>query len=200
MTETLTLQNHNTHQCYGGEITLEDFNTSLPSKKRITNQAKAQNLQSEIENIKRKQDEQKMYSQYTLEELREMKLISNTNGCPTDTLTDKKWQKEFQLRKYFITPYPLTAKKLSKKYSQESGLFNEDAMSTYDGATKWQRYCIYINDVLQNIRSGQSDYCYYIYQIEELLKFHFNDLRTKYHEDNGCGYWEVWLDKREYKY
>ena len=31
----------------------------------------------------------------TLEELRELKLISNTDGRPSSVLTDERWQKEF---------------------------------------------------------------------------------------------------------
>lgn len=127
----------------------------------------------------------------TLEELREMKLVSNTNGRPTSTLTDEKWQKEFNIRKLFITPYSKEIKKLGGKYSRESGLWNEEMHGTFHGCTSWQSYCSYINDVLNNIRMGQVDFCYYIYQIMDLAKFHYDSLRTKYCD----GYWEVWLER-----
>ena len=120
-----------------------------------------------------------------------MKLISNTNGRPTSTLTDEKWQKEVNLRKMFITPYPKDIKKLKSQHSKESGLWNEETQGTYHGCTNWQSYCSYINDILRNIRSGQVDYCYYIYQILDLAKFHYNTLKTKYCD----GYWEVWLER-----
>ena len=77
------------------------------------------------------------------------------------------------------------------KYSKESGIWNEETNGTYHGLTNWQSYCSYINDVLRNIRKGQVDYCYYIYQILDLLKFHYSDLKTKYCD----GYWEVWLER-----
>lgn len=176
------------YSIYGGEINIEDFNTNLPNKKRISNQIDATNL---INKRKEKQTYKNMILNFTLEELRKMKLVSNTNGRPTYGLTDEKWQKEFELRKIFITPYSKDVKKLGGKYSRESGAWNEETQGIYHGCSNWQQYCSYINDVLKNIRSGQIDYCYFIYQIEDLLKFHYNTLRTKYCDR----YWEVWLER-----
>ena len=179
---------------YGGEINIEDFNTYSPNKKRINNQTVADKLSSALQN---KQKEMEMYKKMTLEELRGKKIVSNTDGRPPSFLTDEKWQKEFDARKIFITPYKDGAtKKLSGKHSKESGTGNEGTSGTYTGCTNWQSYCSYINDILRNIRAGQVDYCYYIFQIIDLLKFHFDDLRTKYRD----GYWEVWLEKSENGY
>lgn len=120
----------------------------------------------------------------TIEELK------NANGRPSSSLTDEKWQKEFTARKLFITPYKGgKTKKLSGKYAREAGTWREETQGSYGGCTNWQSYSAYINDILANIRAGQVDYCYYIYQILDLVKFHHNDLRTKYCD----GYWEVWL-------
>ena len=175
------------HSTFGGEIEIEDFNTYFPNKKRISNQIEADNLQETIKN----KNKEKKYKNMTLEELRELRLISNTNGTPSSSMTDEKWQKEFKIRKHFITPYPHNITELKGKYSKESGIWNEETNGTYHGLTNWQSYCSYINDVLRNIRKGQVDYCYYIYQILDLLKFHYSDLKTKY-----CnGYWEVWLER-----
>jgi len=179
------------HSDFGGIIEIEDFNTNSPNKKRISNQIDAINLQSAIENKIKQKNEEKKYKNMTLEELRELRLISNTNGRPTSSLTNEKWQKEFNIRKLFITPYPKTITKLKGQYTKESGMWNEETQGTYYGCTSWQSYCSYINDVLNNIRSGQVDYCYYVFQIIDLLKFHYDDLRTKYRD----GYWEVWLEK-----
>lgn len=176
---------------FGGEISIEDFNTYLPNKKRISNQIGAIKLPETIKNEHIKKNEEKKYKNMTLEELRELRLISNTNGRPTTTMTDEKWQKEFNLRKLFITPYPKEIKKLKGQYSKESGMWNKETQGTYHGCTTWQSYCSYINDILSNIRSGQVDYCYYIYQILDLVKFHYNDLKTRYRD----GYWEVWLER-----
>ena len=179
------------HSTFSGEIDIEDFNTYSPNKKRINNQIEAELFQKTLLKKKKENEMEEKYKNMTLEELKEMKLISNTNGRPSATLTNEKWQKEFNIRKMFITPYPKNIKKLKGKHSKESGMWNEDTQGTYYGCTNWQSYCSYINDVLSNIRSGQVDYCYYIYQIESLLKFHHKDLRTRYCD----GYWEVWLER-----
>ena len=179
------------HSTFSGEIDIEDFNTYSPNKKRISNQIDAINLPKTIKNEQIKKEEEKKYKNMTLEELREMKLISNTNGRPTSAMTDEKWQKEFNLRKMFIAPYPKDIKKLKGQHSKESGMWNEETQGTYHGCTSWQSYCSYINDILNNIRSGQVDYCYYIYQILDIVKFHYNDLKTRYCD----GYWEVWLER-----
>lgn len=176
------------HSIYSGEIEIEDFNTSRPNKKRINNQWEANNLQTTLINKKKMEDK---YKSMTLEELREQRLISNTNGRPTADMTDKKWQREFNIQKMFINPYPSDVTKLKGQYSRESGRWNEETQGRYEGETNWHSYCRYINDVLDVIRCGKRDYCYYIYQILDLLKFHYDDLGTKYCD----GYWEVWLER-----
>lgn len=176
------------HTLFGGEIDVEDFNTSRPNKKRNNNHtdinSKSYREQKELE---------RKYKSMTLEELREMRIISNTNGRPTSTLTDEKWQKEFSVRKMFITPHNKSYKKLTGQYYKESGMWNEELQGTYHGCTNWQSYCTYINSVLDSIRAGQSDFCYFIYQIMELAKFHPTTLRTKYLPEYEC--WEVWLER-----
>lgn len=169
---------------FGGMIDMEDFNTAAPNKKRIEHQSAA--LTSSMQG-----KELEKYRHMTLEELKEMRLVSNTNGRPSSALTDEAWQKELAIRKLFITPYQQGTKRLKGKGSTEYGKWNEETRGAYHGRTNWQEYCAYINDVLKNIRSGQRDFCYFIYQIEELLKFHFDTLKTKYCD----GYWEVWLEK-----
>lgn len=126
----------------------------------------------------------------TPEELKSKKILSHTDGRPSSTLTDEQWQKEFTIRKLFITPYKRgKSKKFSSKYVREKETWREETQRTYEGYTNWQSYSAFINDILSNIRAGQVDYCYYIYQISDLVRFHYNDLRTKYCD----GYWEVWL-------
>ena len=178
---------------FSGEIDIEDFNTYSPNKKRINNQIEAELFQKTLLKKKKENEMEEKYKNMTLEELKEMKLISNTNGRPISTLTDEKWQKEFNVRKLFVKPYSKKIKRLGqlRRDSQETGYWNEETMGTYHGATNWQEYCAYINDVLRNIRAGQVDYLYYIYQITDLLKFHYDDLKTRYCD----GYWEVWLER-----
>ena len=125
----------------------------------------------------------------TQTELRDYILL-NKSGRPSEILTDKQWQKEFEIRKKFVVPYPSNIKRLGGKHSKTVGFWNEETMGTYYGETNWQQYCSYINDVLKNIRKGEIEYCYYIYQIIDLLKFHYDDLKTHYDD----GYWSVWLE------
>lgn len=190
MTNFYATKRFNTdHSTFGGEIDIEDFNTDSPNKNRISNQINAINQKTNIEKTIKNKSEEKKYKNMTLEQLRELKLISNTNGRPTSSMTDEKWQKEFNLRKMFVTPCDKNIKRLGGKFSKESSKWNEETMGTYYGQTNWQEYCSYINDILRNIQAGQVDYCYFIYQIVDLLKFHHDTLRTKYCD----GYWEVWL-------
>lgn len=191
MTENIIItKKYNT---FSGEIDIEDFSTFSPNKERINKYVKADNLQKNIEEKLNNKKMEEKYKTMTLEELREMKLISNTNGRPSSTLTDEKWQKEFNIRKLFVKPISKDIRRFGQKnaMSKETGYWNEETMGEYHGATNWQEYCSFINDILRNIRSGQIDYCYYIYQILDLLKFHYDKLRTKYCD----GYWEVWLEK-----
>lgn len=198
MTEKETTQSNNSKaysSSYGGIIEPQDFYTLSPNKKRIHNQTEAMELPKELAEKKKEKEMEKKYKHMTFEELREMKIVSNTDGRPTVGLTNEKWQKEFNVRKLFITPYDKSIKSLGGKYSKESGIWHENS-GTYYGATNWQHICSHINDILKNIRAGQVDYCYYIYNIMELAKFHYDDLRTKYHPCDDCGYWEVWLERK----
>lgn len=192
MTETNYISSYKRDNSrFGGEIDIEDFNTSIPNKKRISRQIQAINLEDILDKKKKQKDIEKKYKSMTLEELREMRIISNTNGRPLSSLTDAKWQKEFNVRKLFITPYSKDIKRFGGRSSKETGTWNEETQGAYYGQTNYQEYCSYINDVLRNIRAGQVDYCYFIYQIEDLLKFHYDDLKTRYRDE----YWEVWLEK-----
>lgn len=132
-----------------------------------------------------------MKQQTALEKLRERRIISNTNGRPSSSMTDEKWQKEFEIQKQFVTPSEPNTRYMKGPYSTDTGVWNEETHGTYHGPTNWQEYCSYINDILRNIRNGETDYCYYLFQILDLLKFHYEDLKTKYCD----GYWEVWLDR-----
>ena len=179
------------YSTFSGEIQIEDFNTYSPNKKRISNQIEAINFPETIKKKQVKKDKEEKYKNMTLEELKEMRIISNTNGRPDSNMTDERWQKEFNVRKLFITPNDKKYKRMGGKFSRESGTWNEEKDGEYLGMTNYQEYCSYINDVLKNIRAGQIDYCYFIYHIMDLLKFHYDDLRTKYCD----GYWEVWLER-----
>ena len=173
-----------------GEIEIKDFNTYTTNKNCTSNQADAQNFHKKLDKIKKEKYLENKYKNMSIEELRQIKVISNTDGRPPKGLTNNKWQLEFNIRKLFIHPYGNETTKLGGKYSREAGTWNGRPDKSYIGCTNWQSYCSFINDILKNIRSGQTDYCYYIYQIMHLAKFHKETLKTRYCD----GYWEVWLE------
>ena len=132
--KTSYAQNYNT---FAGEIDIEDFSTETPNKKRINKYAEADNFEKTIfekEQVKKKMN---TYKSMTLEELKEMKLVSNTNGRPSSDLTDEKWQQELQIRKLFVTPVT-TVTRMTGKYSQKPGTWNTEKYGEYSGATNWQ--------------------------------------------------------------
>lgn len=182
----MTKTNNNT---FSGEIDIEDFSTYLPNKKRINKYAEADNLQKNIEKNLNKINMEEKYKKMTFDDLKTVEAFSRRNGMPSNSYTNEKWEEEFEIMKLITIPTSET--KMSGKYSRESGFWNEESMRTYYGATNWQDYCKYINDVLSNIRANQVDYCYYFYQIADLLRFHLNELQTRYCD----GYWEVWLER-----
>lgn len=169
----------NRDRFYGGEIDVEDFNTYEPNKRRINKYAKADELYNTLLANKKRQEEMRIYKRMTLQELKQIGKISASDGKPSDTLTDSKWQEEFEIRKLFVKP--ATQKRLCGNYTR---IYDICEMTSY------QAYRRYINDILSSIRSGCRDYCYYIYQIMELARFHQN-LKTRYIPEYKC--WEVWL-------
>lgn len=124
-----------------------------------------------------------------LENIAGIKPSRITNGKPSSALTNKEWQEQFQIMKLYITPHKKSVSRMRGKFQRESG--KQYADKQYDGITNRQSYCSFINDILKNIKAGSHDYCYFGYQIIDLLKFNYNNLRTKYHD----GYWEVWLEQ-----
>lgn len=122
-----------------------------------------------------------------LEDLKDKRLISNFDNRPSDRLTDEKWQQEFQIWKDVIKPCSKKTKKLSVMD------FRKENNISYHKRIDYPTYCTYMNGVLENIQKGATDFCYYTYQILDLLKFYKDELRTKYFDDDK--YWAVWLER-----
>lgn len=96
------------------------------------------------------------------------------------------WQEEFKRLKKTVRPSK--ERHISSRASTPKNVIGE-----YKGETQYDRYKQFINGVLHFIREGEIDYVYYIYQIEELLKYEQN-LKTRYVRDKwGFSYFEVWL-------
>lgn len=130
-------------------------------------------------------------SHYSVEDLKAMQLFFNKKGRPTSDMTDKIWQEIFEQLKEKTMPYIDGEKKtMSYKFSYKTR--SDDVLFELDQTTDWSRYCSFINTVLKDIRKGKKVFCFYYYQIIDLLKYHKNDLRTLY--DSKERQWEVWLD------
>lgn len=98
---------------------------------------------------------------------------------PPIDYTDDQWQSDFIDLKSKIKQGSLklmpTVREVSRTVYQE-----------YHGKTQYQRYCDFINSVLKNIRDGHIDYCFYIYQISELLKYEHDNLKVVWLEAERC--------------
>ena len=58
------------HSVFGGNIEIEDFNTSCPNKRRIQNQMEAVHLQQTLEKRKYRTEKEKKYKTMNLEQLK----------------------------------------------------------------------------------------------------------------------------------
>lgn len=126
------------------------------------------------------------------EDLRERRLVSNTDGRPVPWMTDEKWQKEFALRKESLEPYPADKKRMGAWCRGKSACDGWGGLRACSDE-EWDGYKNYINGVLSVIKKGKEDYAYFIYQVMDLARFHPEDLETEYMD----GYWKVWLKSKE---
>lgn len=96
---------------------------------------------------------------------------------PPKEYTNQQWQSDFEIIKQTVIP------------AQESKMrVIRDAPSygSYHGKTQYQNYCSFINNVLNNIRCKEVDYCFYIYQIMDLLKYEKERLEVKWLQSERC--------------
>lgn len=66
--------------------------------------------------------------------------------------------------------------KLNLSYMRSRSVYYDKIPSTYE------YYRTFINDILTNIRKGNHDYAYHLYQIKDLLQFE-PDLHVEYKDD-----------------
>jgi len=113
-----------------------------------------------------------------LEELQQMGAAAK--GLPSGT-TDDEWQEAFKVLKYLVSPSGKRRMELPKSYCLVNG-----TKVSFQEETQWTRYCEFINSILNTIRQGEVDYCYYIYQIKELLKYEHDNLAVTYLPEDEC--------------
>lgn len=122
----------------------------------------------------------------TIQELQEMRWgnLPANSGRPSTLMTDQQWQHRFELMR------AITQISKNKKLTHMPDPRNLSG-DRYCGDTMYHYFKIFINDVLEQIRLGHHEYCYYTYQIQELLKYENSRLMSKYHPQDQL--WEVWL-------
>lgn len=93
--------------------------------------------------------------------------------------TNEQWQLDFEKLRSRAVPSDngrmIVPREVSRSQYQE-----------YHGDTQYQYYCRFINDILSSIRRGRVDYCFYIYQIAELLRFERERLQATWLEKERC--------------
>lgn len=87
--------------------------------------------------------------------------------------TNAEWQELFKHLKLSVRCEPGTKMKVRQPIGT----------GTYYGETQDFRYKCFINSVLKTIRNLEIDYCFFVYQIIELLK-HEPNLQADWDDDN----------------
>lgn len=107
-----------------------------------------------------------------------MEVITEKTGRPSNDYTNTQWQEDFARIKASVLP--VDSKRMKTVYDGQ--IFS----STYHGKTQYQYYCCFINDILENIRHGNTDYCFAVYQIADLLKYEHDRLQAKWSKRYHC--------------
>ena len=96
---------------------------------------------------------------------------------PPNEYTNQEWQSDFEILKQTVTPAP---------ENRMTVVPDTSSYGSYHGKTQYQNYCSFINNILKNIRRGEIDYCYYIYQIADLLKYEKERLEVQWLQLERC--------------
>ena len=88
--------------------------------------------------------------------------ISDIYKKPPKDYTSRQWRSDFEEIKSKVIP---TQERFMRV------IRDSPSYGSYHGKTQYQQYCSFINNILKSIRRGEIDYCFYIYQIQDLLKF-----------------------------
>ena len=106
----------------------------------------------------------------TIQDLKDTRYIDlpSTTATFSPHMTDAQWQQRFLLMKSMVEPS--TEKKFYKGKGREGSYDPDQPPDRYDGATEWQYYVAWINDILRQIRKGHTEYTYFCYQVRDLLR------------------------------
>jgi len=111
---------------------------------------------------------------------------------PSKSLTDAEWQIYFEAMRDSIQP---SNDRIMQKPRLNPSPDEVHVVESHISIINSQlgNYCDFINSILKTIRSGHDDYCYFIYQVADLLRYERDRLRSEYLPDDGCI--RVWLSR-----
>lgn len=120
--------------------------------------------------------------------IEEINLIST---LPKEDMTNKEWQEYFKKMKTLVQQEKKRRMTLHTipMFAQN----NHNSKTAYYGDTQWAKYREFINSILYAMRCGEQDYCFYTYQIADLLRYEHDNLRTRWLPEHQC--FIVWLKK-----
>lgn len=118
-------------------------------------------------------------------------IIGRRNMRSIYELSNKEWQK------YFEALRAVTEPSSEKKMKGGKGALTVNYRSiqssdNFCGDTTYYYYVQGINSILKAIRSGESDYCWSLNQIKDLLKYEHDRLQTEWKPEDK--YFRVWLN------
>ena len=109
-------------------------------------------------------------------QIKERRNLRLTNRPPKE-YTNQQWQSDFELIKQSVIPV---------QESKMRVIGDTSLYGSYHGKTQYQNYCSFINNILNNIRHKEIDYCFYIYQILDLLKYEKGRLEVQWLQSERC--------------
>lgn len=95
-----------------------------------------------------------------------------------DKMTAPEWDNFFAFMKSHIKPR-------KTKYMTKPDAIHVTGNEEYHGETEAWRYRNFINDILKSVRHGKIDYCFYVFQVRDLLKYEPH-IMVRYLENSDC--------------
>ena len=108
--------------------------------------------------------------QYTIQDFNRRKLPEN--------MVVTEWDDFFAFMKSQIKP-------CGTKYMPTPRSEAINSNREYHGETEAWRYRNFINDILKSVRHGKIDYCFYVFQVRDLLKYEPR-ITVRYLENANC--------------
>ena len=110
--------------------------------------------------------------------------VCMSDRTPPENLTDELWQEVFA-----------KFKKLPRRFGR-GNLMPKPPRAKNGFYSTYEMYVRFINDILRNIRQGETDYCYFLYHIQDLVEYE-PLLESRFVEDGR--YFEVWIKQDDVK-